>query len=130
LQRNYGGADIRWTSEWSLAGAPLTVSTGIAYDLVSEDRQGYENFIDSPQGQQLGVKGRLRRDETNQIWNLDPYIQASWEFAPQWTAEAGLRYSNVHFKSDDYYLAPGNGDDSGTTRHSKLLPVAALRYQA
>ncbi len=129
LQRDYGGVDLRWTSEWSLAGAPLTLSTGLAYDLVTEDRQGYENFVDGPQGRQLGVKGRLRRDETNQIWNLDPYIQASWEFAPHWTAEAGLRYSTVHFKSDDQYLASGNGDDSGTTRHNKLLPVGALRYQ-
>src|SRR5690606_16918764 len=55
LQRRYGGADIRWTSEWDLAGRPLSLSTGLAYDLVSEDREGFENFIDDPQGRRLGV---------------------------------------------------------------------------
>lgn len=48
LQRRYGGADIRWTSQWNLADRPLTISTGLAYDLVSEDREGFENFIDAP----------------------------------------------------------------------------------
>ncbi|PWF32183.1 hypothetical protein DBB30_34875, partial [Yersinia pestis] len=66
----------------------------------------------------LGVKGELRRDEDNTLWNLDPYLQASYHFAPDWTLDVGLRYSNVHFKSKDKFLA--NGDNSGKTDYQKL----------
>jgi iron complex outermembrane receptor protein len=131
LQRKYGGADLRWTSRLALAGKPFTLIGGLSYDEMKENRRGYENFSGNPSGPsgQLGVRGDLRRKESNTIWNLDPYLQASWQFLPRWTLDAGLRYSNIRFRSDDDYIGPGNGDDSGATRYRKLLPVASLRYE-
>ena len=128
LKRQYGGADVRWTSERDMAGRPLTLIAGFSYDSMREDRKGYQNFIGSGASQQLGVRGALRRDETNTVYNADPYVQASWRFAERWTLDAGLRYSTVRFDSDDHYIAPGNADDSGDARYRKALPVAALRY--
>uniref|UniRef100_UPI003342CCA0 TonB-dependent receptor n=1 Tax=Castellaniella defragrans TaxID=75697 RepID=UPI003342CCA0 len=128
LRRRYGGVDLRWTTEGRLAGRPLMLIGGFAYDSVREARRGYENFIGSGAGQRLGVRGALRRNETNTVYNTDPYLQASWQFAPDWALDVGLRYSVVHFNSDDHYVAPGNPDDSGGVRYSKLLPVASLRY--
>lgn len=125
LTRNYGGVDARWTSRLTMAGKPLTLVGGVAYDTLTEDRRGYENFV----GSQLGVQGDLRRKEDNEVWNIDPYLQASWEFAERWTLDAGVRYSNVRFRSDDHYIQGGNGDDSGSARYDKVLPMAALRYQ-
>jgi len=75
------------------------------------------------------VKGNLRRDEINTLWNLDPYIQASWQFLPQWHLDAGLRYSNVNYESEDHYITAGNGDDSGSTDYQKLLPTVALGWE-
>ena len=124
LRRRYAGADLRWTHRTELAGGPLTLITGVAYDELREGRRGYENF----QGSTLGVKGALRRDETNKVWNIDPYVQASWQFAPRWTLDAGLRHSTIHFDSSDHYVNAGNGDDSGAARYSEWLPVGALRY--
>ncbi len=128
LKRQYGGADVRWTSELTLAGRALTLIGGFSYDTMQEDRKGYENFIGSGASRQLGVKGALRRDETNRVYNADPYAQASWNFADRWTLDAGLRYSTVRFDSDDHYITAGNTDDSGGARYRKALPVAALRY--
>ncbi|NYT37947.1 TonB-dependent receptor [Allopusillimonas soli] len=130
LQRRYGGLDARWTSRLRLAGRPLTIVGGVAYDTMTEDRRGYENFVAGTAGLATGVQGNLRRKETNDIWNVDPYAQASWQFTDRWSVDAGLRYSTVHFDSDDDYIAAGNPDDSGTVRYRKLLPSAALRYQA
>lgn len=124
LSRRYAGADIRWTSHYDLAGRPLTVIAGLAYDELREDRRGYENFA----GGDLGVKGSMRRNEHNKVSNIDPYVQASWEFTPQWTLDAGLRHSRVRFDSDDHYVVAGNGDDSGSARYSEWLPVGSLRY--
>jgi iron complex outermembrane recepter protein len=130
LGRDYGGADARWTSRLTMGGQPLTLIAGIAYDTLVEQRQGYQNFIGSGAAQQLGVQGALRRDESNHIWNADPYLQGSWQFAPRWTLDAGLRRSSVRFDSDDHYIIGANGDDSGSARYQKTLPMAALRYQA
>ncbi|NMK47794.1 TonB-dependent receptor [Achromobacter sp. Bel] len=130
LARQYGGADLRWTSELDLAGRPLTLIGGFSYDSMREDRKGYQNFTGTGADQQLGVQGALRRDETNTVYNADPYVQASWKASERWTVDAGLRYSTVRFDSDDHYLTAGNGDDSGGARYRKALPVVALRYAA
>ncbi|MFZ0023982.1 TonB-dependent receptor domain-containing protein [Acinetobacter sp.] len=121
FDRNFYGADLRWTGKDILPNTKLIA--GVAVDAMSEDRKGYNNF----QGEVLGVKGDLRRDEDNTLWNLDPYLQASYHFAPDWTLDAGLRYSNVHFKSKDKFLA--NGNNSGKTDYQKLLPSMALSWQ-
>ncbi|WP_414719009.1 TonB-dependent receptor domain-containing protein [Variovorax sp.] len=128
LKRNYAGLDARWTTRGQLAGRPLEVATGLAYDNLDENRRGYNNFIGSPTAPTLGVEGRLRRDESNNVHNLDPYVQGQWQFADRWTLEAGLRYSTVDFDSTDHYIQPGNGDDSGSASYDKVLPVVALRY--
>ncbi len=124
LARRYAGVDLRVTNQGQLAGRPLTVIAGVAYDEMREQRRGYENFV----GDSLGVRGRLRRDESNTVWNVDPYLQASWQFAEAWTMEAGLRHSSIRFQSRDHFISSGNGDDSGTARYREWLPVASLQY--
>lgn len=122
FERDYYGADLRWTGKELLPNT--TVSVGVALDAMDEDRKGFENF--NADGM-YGVKGKLRRDEDNTLWNIDPYLQASWQFLPAWRLDTGVRYSNVHYKSKDNYLS--NGDDSGKTDYDKVLPSAALSWQ-
>ncbi len=123
FDRDYYGADLRWTGKDLLPNT--TFIAGLAFDQMREDRQGYENFDAAGR---YGVKGALRRDEINTLWNLDPYIQASWQFLPQWHLDAGLRYSNVHYESEDHYITTSNGDDSGSTDYQKLLPTVAMGW--
>ncbi|MBJ2159449.1 TonB-dependent receptor [Variovorax sp. IB41] len=130
LSRQYGGVDVRWTAALQLADRPLDVVAGLGYDSLRERRRGYENYLGSVANPVLGVQGRLRRSERNEVWNLDPYAQATWRFTDRWTLEAGVRRSSVHFASNDRYIVGANRDDSGTARYSKTLPVASLRYQA
>ncbi|MFI8124364.1 TonB-dependent receptor family protein [Acinetobacter sp. ABJ-A23_2] len=125
FERNYYGADFRWTGKELLPNT--TVSLGVALDAMDEDRKGYENFNLVNGQPSYGVKGKLRRDEDNTLWNIDPYLQASWQFLPTWRLDTGIRYSNVHYKSKDNYLS--NGDDSGKTDYDKVLPSAALSWQ-
>ncbi|MCJ8160546.1 TonB-dependent receptor [Acinetobacter zhairhuonensis] len=123
FDRDYYGTDLRWTGKELLPNT--TFIAGLAFDQMREDRQGYENFDSSGR---YGVKGSLRRDEINTLWNLDPYLQAKWQFLPQWHLDAGLRYSNVHYESEDHYITSANGDDSGNTDYQKLLPTVALGW--
>lgn len=121
FDRHFYGTDLRWTGKDIFPNTKLI--SGIAVDAMSEERKGYQNFV----GDTLGVKGELRRDEDNRLWNLDPYLQASYAFLPNGTFDAGLRYSNVYFKSKDKFLS--NGDNSGKTDYQKLLPSLALSWQ-
>ncbi|EPF6234187.1 TonB-dependent receptor family protein [Acinetobacter baumannii] len=125
FERNYYGADFRWTGKELLPNT--TLSVGIALDAMDEDRKGFENFNLVNGQPSYGVKGNLRRDEDNTLWNIDPYLQASWQFLPTWRLDTGVRYSNVHYKSEDNYLS--NGDDSGKTDYDKVLPSVALSWQ-
>lgn len=124
FKRNYYGADFRWTGKELLPNT--TLSIGVALDAMKEDRQGYQNFNDAGD---KGVKGALRRDEDNTLWNIDPYVQASWQFLSTWRLDTGVRYSNVHYKSKDYYIVGLNGDNSGKTSYEEVLPSVALSWQ-
>ncbi|MCU4379940.1 TonB-dependent receptor [Acinetobacter haemolyticus] len=127
FERNYYGADFRWTGKELLPNT--IVSLGVALDAMDEDRKGYENFNLVNGQPSYGVKGKLRRDEDNTLWNIDPYLQVSWQFLPTWKLDTGVRYSNVHYKSKDHFIVGVNGDDSGKTDYSKLLPSIALSWQ-
>lgn len=130
FERNYYGADFRWTGKELLPNT--TLSVGVALDIMDEERKGFENFNVN---NVYGVKGNLRRDEDNTLWNIDPYLQASWQFLPTWRLDMGVRYSNVHYKSKDHFTSGPdqygtvNGDDSGKTNYDKVLPSAALSWQ-
>ena len=100
LERGYGGLDVRLTRRTTLAGLPLEVVAGLAYDTMREQRRGWQNF----QGAVLGVQGVLRRNETNSVNNLDPYVQASLKLDDRWTVNAGVRRSLVRFNSDNNYI--------------------------
>ena len=126
LGRSYAGTDVRWTGRTRLAGAPLTLVVGVAYDALDEHRLGFENFV----GPMLGIQGALRRDENNDVANFDQYAQAEWRLAERWTVHAGVRHSSVRFRSDDRYVVGTNPDDSGSVRFGATLPVVGVLFRA
>ena len=121
LDSDYAGLDLR------LSGQPHPAwqwSAGINSEGQRQQRRGWENFI----GQQLGVRGRLRRDQRDTVWNLDGHAQLAWQPAPRWQLQAGLRHSRVQFDSDDRYLTAGNPDDSGRVAYHRSTPVAGVSF--
>ncbi len=123
LEREYGGVDVRLSREQSES---LQWTVGASYDTLGEDRLGYENSSEA----MLGVQGRLRRNEHNNAHNFDQYAQAQWKPGPRWLLLAGIRNSNVRVRSHDFYIAPGNGDDSGALRYHATTPVLGATYRA
>ncbi|EIC84553.1 TonB-dependent receptor PqqU [Serratia sp. M24T3] len=128
LERQYQGIDTRWKHEDQWGSVPFTIIGGLDYETITERRHGYENFVVDNGVTDYGVKGDERRNERNKMWNLDPYLQTTWHLTDRWTLNAGLRYSTVSFDSKDYYITAGNGDDSGSKRYHKALPMASLSY--
>jgi len=147
LDRAFGGLGIRWTREAELAGGPLTVTTGLDYDLADEDRKGYVN--------NLGVRGALKRNEDNTVDSWGPYVQGEWRVNDPWSVSLGLRYTEVRFDSSDNFICTNtvnttgtplgtcsgttnavtaasstwNPDDSGSKTYSAWTPVGGAVYR-
>lgn len=122
LSGDYRGGDMRWT--WT--NGALEVTAGANHESQDQDRRGYTNFV----GDTLGVRGVLRRDETNRVSAFDQYAQASWRFADAWSLLAGVRHSRIHFRAEDSYVSASNPDDSGARRYSATTPVVGLLFRA
>ena len=127
LTRHYQGIDTRWTHRGELL-VPVTFTTGLDYENMSERRKGYENFVVTNDGVQLGEKGNLRRNERNLMWNVDPYLQTQWQLTDKLTFDAGVRYSSVWLDSNDHYVTEDNPDSSDSTSYHKWLPAGSLKY--
>ncbi|HEB8650712.1 TPA: TonB-dependent receptor [Klebsiella pneumoniae] len=127
LTRHYQGIDTRLTHRGELL-VPVTLTAGLDYENMSERRKGYENFVMVNGAPQYGEQGALRRNERNLMWNVDPYLQTQWQLTDKLSLDAGVRYSSVWFDSNDYYITPCNGDDSGDASYHKWLPAGSLKY--
>src|SRR3546814_16613401 len=73
LDREYGGADLRWRWATELSDRPFSLVAGLEYGVSDERRRGYENFI----GQRLGVYGALRLAEDNGVSAPAAYVHAA-----------------------------------------------------
>lgn len=124
LDNGYHGLDLRWQWQGLLAGRAAEFTLGGTADSQRQHRQGFENFL----GEQLGIRGRQRRDERNRVGNTDAFAQLWWQFSPRWSLLAGLRHSQVRFRSRDHYITESNPDDSGRTRYRHTAPVAGLVF--
>ena len=122
LDDGFAGIDLRWSWQGEFAGRAAELHAGIAHQQQRQHRRGYENF----DGDGLGVRGVLRRDEHNRVRAFDQYAQAWWQWAPAWSLLVGARHSTIRFASRDHYVTAGNPDDSGAVDYGRTAPVVGL----
>ncbi len=125
FDRGFGGVDLRLGIDHGI----FTTSVGVTAEQLDEDRLGYNNFTGTGASQVLGVKGALRRDETNRVEGTDLYFQTEARLAPAWRLHAGVRTSEIRFESEDHYIVGVNGDDSGSTKFSGTSPTVGVVYK-
>ena len=120
LDRGFGGAGVRWTHGAELAGMPLDVHVGLDLERMAERRRGFIN--------NQGITGALKRDEDDTVRSNDGYVQAEWHPTDRLLVIAGVRHSRVRFESRDFFIAPGNADDSGSVRYVRTSPSLGATY--
>ncbi len=121
LDRGFGGFNLTWLHDGSLAGRPLKLTTGIEHETMQERRRGFIN--------DNGTMGALKRDEDDRVTSRNLFGQADWRFAARWSASAGLRNTRVSFDSKDFFIAGANPDDSGSVKYTNTSPVAGLSFR-
>ncbi len=120
LDRAYQGIGVQYSNKTSTGNGLLSTVVGIDYDKMKDRRRGYLN--------NAGVQGALKRDEDNLVENLDLYAQTNWLINPKWSVTGGLRSSTVKFRVNDYFVAAGNPDDSGSAKYSAVNPVLGVTH--
>ena len=125
LSSPYSGLDVRWSASIDAGGRPLDVVAGVSFDRQKQDRHGFENFA----GTELGVRGALRLSQDDEVRAFDQYAQATWHPSDAWMLMAGVRHSDVRFRSRDRFVTAGNPDDSGALRYRATTPVAGLGWK-
>lgn len=118
LDRRYSGTGLRYARRLAAGEGEVQVSVGLDLERMSEHRRGFIN--------NLGNRGELKRDEVDSVHSTGVYAQADWAINDAWSAVAGLRANRVSFRVKDFYVRPGNPDDSGRTGFSATNPVIGL----
>lgn len=103
---------VEW--HYALRGPRGRLDVAIEAARLDEARRGYENFV----GTQVGVRGRLRRDERNRVDSLDAAVVGSLDLGHGVDLLGGVRGARQRIDSQDRFLA--NGDDSGARRDGRM----------
>jgi iron complex outermembrane receptor protein len=117
-------AGVELGHRWSHSSGAL--AAGVELSRLDEARRGYENFAGGGTGTQLGVRGRLRRDERNRVDGREAYVVADHRLSPRWSVLGALRHARLHFESADRYVAAGNGDDSGVLDYGETSAALGI----
>jgi iron complex outermembrane recepter protein len=122
LTRHYHGGEAKLALRWGEAD----IVAGLVIETLKDDRLGFENFIGVGADQQLGVTGKLRRDEINRAETKEAFVQAQWPLSASLSLTGGLRGGRVDLSTTDFYLS--NGNDSGAMGFDYVNPVLGLRW--
>lgn len=125
VARDSTGLNAGLRRDWSA----LALTVGVEAARLDEVRRGFENYTGSAAAPTLGVRGALRRDERNRVDTLDAHLLADVRLGEHWSGLVGVRRAWLRFRSDDRYLAPGNGDDSGGVRRAETAVSVGLSRQ-
>lgn len=122
--RDFGGMDARWTLKDNLWNRPFSLTAGLNYDSMADDRQKWKNGTGN-----IGIKTDLTRNEVQKAHNVDQFVQATFEPTDQWMLIAGLRHSVIKINVDDKFLTNNTGNDGGSLEYSNTSPVVGATFK-
>ena len=113
LNTNYQGGALRYF--WR--GSTVRLAGGAEYEAMDQHRQNFAN--------EFGVAGPLGRDEDDEVSSTGFFAQGEWRFTERWSAQAGVRTTDVRFNITDHL-----GTSSGGLSYQGTTPVAGLLFRA
>jgi iron complex outermembrane receptor protein len=129
--RDTEGFDFRWTRKDLFLNKPLNFTAGLTYDSMEDIRSRYTYSSPWREFTPLQATSTNDRREKQTAFNVDQYLQASYEPTDRLLFIAGLRHSRVNIKNEDLYFGdctarPTACDSSGQVTYSNTSPVAGV----
>ena len=124
IARDFWGSELRWTNKGELFSRAYSVSAGITYGSMHDDRMD----ISATAGVMDAINTtNLNRSEVNVATNSDKFIQAQWSALENVDLHAGIRRTKVNLKVEDNLVDGTNSgkflNTSGSVTHEKTTPV-------
>lgn len=109
--------------EWQQLGAlgQLNWQWSARWQHSDDTRRGYVN--------QQGQVGALRRDELGSASSRELAVQLSYPLSAQWRLFSGGQLSAQQYRVRDYFIVPGNPDDSGQKSATEPAAAVGVHYQ-
>ena len=127
--RDTEGFDFRWTRKDLFLNRPLTFTAGLAYDSMEDMRSRYKYTAPGVYFP-LGTDNNKDRREEQKAFNVDQYMQASYEPTDRLLVIAGLRHSRVNIQNNDLWLGEDTPINStGQVTYTNTSPVAGLTFK-
>lgn len=132
FRRNIGGADLKWMLKETLFDRPYSITAGLSYDKMNDQRQRFDTTAtlsatgNAATTNYTGNKTRYNRDETQNGFSYDQYVQVTFEPTNQWLLIGGIRQSRVKLKSSDKFY----NDCAVTPTNSVSFPSGCFDTQA
>lgn len=118
ISRDYGGFDFKWTHKDQLLSRPISLTAGVNYDFMKDDRRRY-----TIAGTQMGAMSRW---EMQRAHNFDQYAQAVYDLTDRLVVIGGLRHSQVNVDIDDKFQVDNL---SGSMEYSNTSPVLGATFK-
>ena len=128
--RDTEGFDFRWTRKDLFLNKPLNFTAGLAYDSMEDIRSRY-SYTAPGSYSPLGTATTNRRESQN-AFNLDQYIQASYEPTDRFLIIAGLRRSRVNIQNNDLFFndcPSATCDSTGQVTYTNTSPVGGVTFK-
>jgi iron complex outermembrane receptor protein len=131
--RDTEGFDFRWTRKDLFLNRPLNFTAGLAYDSMEDIRSRY-TYTGTGSYTPLLTTSTSNRREEQKAFNVDQYIQASYEPTDRILLIAGLRRSRVNIQNNDLYFGDCAGrptacDSTGQVTYTNTSPVAGITFK-
>ncbi len=120
LARDFAGASATISQSVRWLSMPLDLSIGGESAQMEDRRRGYVN--------NQGVAGDLRRDELGEVISQDIFSVIECKPVPNFSLYTGARRTWLNVDVEDYFIQPGNPDDSGAKNYSERAWVTGASY--
>jgi iron complex outermembrane receptor protein len=133
IQREFAGVDLRYTHRNRIAGMPMRVTAGFAYEQALDKRRSLatdanRNLAGGLANLTGGGTARARNEENNSR-SSDFYAQGELDVTDRLGLHLGARYSQVRIQFVDKIPASINPVGSGTNTYQRVNPVAGIVFK-
>ncbi len=123
IDRDFGGLDARWSYKNNLGGRPFSLTAGLNYDNMEDDRRQYN-------AKNGHISSNETRSEIQKVHNFDQFVQATLEPSDRLLLIAGLRHTRINFNVDDKMpVKVSDPDGSGSVEYTNTSPVLGATFR-
>ena len=125
ISRDFVGADINWANKGEIFSKNYSLTSGISYSHMSDDRMDFTATNGSVSAAQLASP---KRNETDNSMNFDEYVQAKLSILNNLDLNAGVR--NIHSIISFNPNVPGQTNTSASAaQFSNTTPSIGLLWK-